>query len=181
MLAPGQLLRPPSVPDEWTRKFAGLEWEGRAVSLGDLERRKLSRPVRRTLVLMGIVGHLSTLLNASVGKALLRVFKRGGWMALGFFLAGQTSEDLPGLARLGLPSKPLQLAEDLANRALWEVTFFTNAGCNISWCDHAKHWFVSEDRRRIDCIFHRVAGQKARYRRSPARRRRPALKRTSKD
>ncbi len=63
-----------------------------------------------------------------------------------------TSTPRPSLANvIGLP-------------ALLESLVFLRFGFIPLWCEHGKHGFLSDDRRREDCLEHRVAGQRARTR-----------------
>jgi hypothetical protein len=56
------------------------------------------------------------------------------------------------------------LARDLYVPALLESLAFSRFGFVPLWCKHGKHWYLSDDRRREDCVEHRYAGQKARAR-----------------
>lgn len=179
VLDPKAVLEPLRVDKEWTRRLVALERKGRPISLTDLDRRPLTRPVRTTIAVMGTTGLLARLLNGPEGSKLHEVWKRLSWSGLGIYLSGGTASDHPKLGEHGLPNEELDLPEAEVHRALWELVFFEKAGCVVTHCDHSDHWFVSEDRRRVDCILHRQAGARRRYRTSPAQQRRRKLTATN--
>lgn len=67
-------------------------------------------------------------------------------------------------ARLLANPKMPGLRREILALALRESLLFERFGWVISRCEHGSHWFVSNDRRRKDCIVHRRAGQQARWR-----------------
>lgn len=44
-----------------------------------------------------------------------------------------------------------------------ETLLFGLVGFHMAWCEHGKHWYFTDDRRRKDCLDHRKAGQQARW------------------
>jgi hypothetical protein len=88
-------------------------------------------------------------------------FKLGGWKLVQIVLLLGAEESMPPAVRR------------LLLRAVLESLVFERFGFVISHCKHGDHWFVSDDRRRKDCVAHRLAGQQARWRkRHPGRKRR---------
>lgn len=76
--------------------------------------------------------------------------------------------DLEGwrnVERLITRSLPLFRAWEIQEECL----LFELFGFRPMWCEHSRHWYVSDDTRRKDCPRHRWAGQKARYRKAPSR------------
>jgi hypothetical protein len=182
LLGRGIVLEALPVHERWTRRLTALEQRDRPhpITLRDLDRKRLTKPVRTTVAIMGTAGHLARLLNAPAGRVLVKVWKKLGWSGLGIYLSGQTASDLPVLGEHGLPKEKLKLPTSEVDPALWEIAFFQKATCDIAFCDHSRHWFVREDPRRSDCILHRLAGARRRYRASPAQQRERQRKASSK-
>lgn len=86
------------------------------------------------------------------GTRLVEGFNQGGWKGMQLNLLWRH----PLASAAGLQSKIWKLA-------FMETLVFERAGCRIAWCQHKKHWFVSNDRRRKDCLEHRKAGQQVRW------------------
>ena len=79
-------------------------------------------------------------------------FKLGGWKVVQLLLLTEAGEPMaPVLRRLVLS-------------AVIESLVFERFKFVVSHCQHGDHWFVSDDRRRTDCVVHRLAGQQARWR-----------------
>jgi hypothetical protein len=68
------------------------------------------------------------------------------------------------LVRLLANSRMPQLRRELLALAIRESLLFERFGWVISRCQHGDHWYVSDDKRRKDCVVHRLAGQQARWR-----------------
>jgi hypothetical protein len=62
------------------------------------------------------------------------------------------------------------ISEGHLRRLKFEAELYKMAVCCARWCDYGKHWYVTDDFRRKDCIDHRWSGQKARWRASPMNR-----------
>ncbi len=78
-----------------------------------------------------------------------------------------TDVERAAIARLPTSSAPVlrpSIANVVALPALLESLVFMQFGFVPLWCEHGKHWYLSDDRRRVDCRDHRFAGQKARAR-----------------
>lgn len=80
-------------------------------------------------------------------------FEHGGWKLLQMELLLALSESRIALA-----------LRRLLSAAILESLIFERFGFVISRCQHGDHWFASDDRRRKDCVAHRIAGQQARWR-----------------
>jgi hypothetical protein len=108
------------------------------------------------------------------GQKLRRVFQRGGWPPLQFFLTyGQPTDLEPPLS----PSDDAKRTWAMMTRYAWrdavlESLAFARAGFDIGWCEHGQHWYVRGDVRQTDCPRHKKAGQQARWRRWAERRKR---------
>ncbi len=87
-------------------------------------------------------------------------FNTGGWKGFQVWCLMSLQER---------PSAPIFIRNLLAD-ATYDSLFFEAFGFVVSHCQHGDHWYVSDDKRRKDCIAHRLAGQQARWRRRhPAR------------
>lgn len=169
----------------------------RTSRLRSIPRRLRTHPTWRTLVNLGTVGALEYLLNdgisapvlefgkelarilgakpaskeviaarvnasrltPAVGRLLAQLLEEGSWLGLQIFL---------------LERHPLATATDSKLREMWkealkESILFERCGFVVAWCAHKQHYYLSDDRRRKDCPWHRLAGQQARWRqRHPA-------------
>jgi hypothetical protein len=90
------------------------------------------------------------------GKLLVYMFEdsASGWKNVEFFL---------------IRLLPFAHGKDDALREVWrealrEALIFERCGFVIAWCEHRKHYYVSDNRLRKDCEWHRKAGQQARWR-----------------
>lgn len=75
--------------------------------------------------------------------------------------------NFPALLKSPASSTPVSwpsIANVVGLPALLESLVFMRFGFVPLWCKHGKHWFLSDDCRRDDCVDHRYAGQKARAR-----------------
>jgi hypothetical protein len=81
-----------------------------------------------------------------------RTFQLGGWKLVQVELLLDSGGSMAPVVRRLLLS------------AVLESLVFERFGFVISRCEHGDHWFVSDDKRRKDCVVHRLAGQQARWR-----------------
>jgi hypothetical protein len=95
----------------------------------------------------------------AIGAILAQEFRDGGWTRIHLALV---SPDPLGL-ELAEHSNPE--IRRMWRQALLESLVFARCGFSIAWCEHRGHYFVSDDSRRKDCSWHRLAGQQARWRR----------------
>lgn len=82
-------------------------------------------------------------------------FETGGWKGLQVWCLMSLQE------RLRTPKFIRNLLAD----GTYDSLFFEAFGFVVSRCQQGDHWYVSDDKRRKDCIAHRLAGQQARWRR----------------
>jgi hypothetical protein len=105
-------------------------------------------------------GSIGDVLTRTVADVNLSAASRG--LRLGFERLGWN-----GLQWNLLWNVPFEDSPELG--VLWRFAFteslaFERAGFVLARCAHGDHWFVSDDRRRTDCVVHRKAGQMARWR-----------------
>ena len=111
-------------------------------------------------ILAGMIGggRLRAVLPESVidiskgtGHILRVSFTHGGWPGLQYAL----------LQRRGVLGNAR--SEMLWRVAIIEALVFAQAGFDIGWCKHGRHWYVRKDVRQMECPRHKKAGQQARW------------------
>lgn len=126
------------------------DWTFLRLALGRFPRQtRTPSAYKERLTQLGLFGEVANTLNRSGGTVVRRLLVKGApsWFSL------------------------RRVLRDAGPRADLEVRVFERYGWRPAWCDHGQHFYVADDPRRKDCIRHRYAGQKARWR-APRRKRR---------